>query len=55
MKTLNFLAIVLFMLCGFQTLQAQTETNDEDDGLSLDNSTINNQFEYVLKRKKLSY
>ncbi|PNQ72713.1 tRNA (guanine-N1)-methyltransferase [Hanstruepera neustonica] len=50
MKTLNFLAIVLFMLCGFQTLQAQTETNDEDDGLSLDNSTINNQFEYVLKK-----
>lgn len=50
MKTLNFLAIALFMLCGFQTLQAQTETNDEDDGLSLDNSTINNQFEYVLKK-----
>jgi len=40
----------VFLLCGFNTLKAQTETNKEDDGLSLNNSTINNQFEYVLKK-----
>ncbi len=50
MKTLNILTIALFMLCGFHTLQAQTETNDEEEGLSLNNSTIDDQFEYVLKK-----
>jgi septal ring factor EnvC (AmiA/AmiB activator) len=32
-----------------QSIYAQTETEEEDE-LSLDNSTINNQFEYVLKK-----
>lgn len=50
MKTLNILAMAFFMLCGLHGIQAQTETTEEDDGLSLDSSTINDQFEYVLKK-----
>lgn len=50
MKAFNFFTITLILLCSFNTLQAQTETSDEDDKLSLDNSTINNQFEYVLQK-----
>lgn len=50
MKAFKFFTITLILLCSFNTLQAQTETSDEDDKLSLDNSTINNQFEYVLQK-----
>ncbi|MFV0573772.1 MAG: tRNA (guanine-N1)-methyltransferase [Xanthomarina gelatinilytica] len=50
MKAFNFFTITLILLCSFNSLQAQTETSDKDDKLSLDNSTINNQFEYVLKK-----
>jgi hypothetical protein len=50
MKAFKFFTITLILLSSFNTLQAQTETTDEDDKLSLDNSTINNQFEYVLKK-----
>jgi len=50
MKTLKIFSIAVFLLCSFNTLNAQTETNKEDDGLSLNNSSINNQFEYVLKK-----
>lgn len=49
MNTFKFLAIALFTVCSMQSIYAQTET-EEDDELSLDNSTINNQFEYVLKK-----
>ena len=50
MKTFKIFTFTLFILCSFNTLHAQTETSDEDDKLSLDNSTINNQFEYVLQK-----
>jgi len=50
MKTFKIFSIAVFLLCSFNTLNAQTETNKEDDGLSLNNSSINNQFEYVLKK-----
>ncbi|HLV70391.1 MAG TPA: hypothetical protein VKY34_06750 [Xanthomarina sp.] len=50
MKAFKFFTITLIILCSFNSLQAQTETSDENDKLSLDNSTINNQFEYVLKK-----
>lgn len=50
MKAFKFFTITLILLCSFNTLQAQTKTSDEDDKLSLDNSTINNQFEYVLQK-----
>lgn len=50
MKAFKFFTITLILLCSFNTLQAQTETSDEDDKLSLDNSTIYNQFEYVLQK-----
>lgn len=50
MKAFKFFTITLILLCSFNTLQAQTETSDKDDKLSLDNSTINNQFEYVLQK-----
>lgn len=50
MKAFKFFTITLILLCSFNTLQAQTETSDEDDKLSLDNSTLNNQFEYVLQK-----
>ena len=49
MNTFKFLAIALFTVCSMQSIYAQTETEEEDE-LSLDNSTINNQFEYVLKK-----
>ncbi len=49
MNTFKFLAIALFTVCTMQSINAQTKT-EEDDGLSLNNSTINNQFEYVLKK-----
>jgi len=49
MNTFKFLAIALFTVCSMQSINAQTET-EEDDELSLNNSTINNQFEYVLKK-----
>jgi hypothetical protein len=38
------------MLCFTSTIHAQIETNEEEDELSLNNSTINNQFEYVLQK-----
>lgn len=50
MKAFKFFTITLILLCSFNTLQAQTETSDEEDKLSLDNSSINNQFEYVLQK-----
>ena len=50
MKTFKIFTITFLLICGFNTLQAQTETNEEEDELSLDNSTINDQFEYVLKK-----
>ena len=50
MKKFKIFSIAVFLLCSFNTLNAQTETNKEDDGLSLNNSSINNQFEYVLKK-----
>ncbi|TYA57239.1 tRNA (guanine-N1)-methyltransferase [Formosa maritima] len=50
MKAFKIFTITLLMLSGFTTLHAQTETTEEDDELSLNNSTINNQFEYVLKK-----
>ena len=50
MKAFKIFTFTLFILCNFNTLHAQTETSDEDDKLSLDNSTINNQFEYVLQK-----
>lgn len=49
MNTFKFLAIALFTVCSMQSINAQTET-EEDNELSLNNSTINNQFEYVLKK-----
>lgn len=50
MKTFKLFAIALFMLCGANTINAQTANDEEDDELSLNNSTINNQFEYILKK-----
>jgi septal ring factor EnvC (AmiA/AmiB activator) len=50
MKTFKLLAIALFILCGANTINAQTANNEEDDELSLNNSTINNQFEFILKK-----
>ncbi|HCY82063.1 MAG TPA: tRNA (guanine-N1)-methyltransferase [Xanthomarina gelatinilytica] len=50
MKAFKFFTITLILLCSFNTIQAQTETSDKDDKPSLDNSTINNQFEYVLQK-----
>jgi hypothetical protein len=50
MKAFKIFTFTLFIFCSFNTLYAQTETSDEDDKLSLDNSTINNQFEYVLQK-----
>ncbi len=50
MKTFKIIAIALIVLSGFNTLHAQSKTTEEDDGLSLNNSTINDQFEYVLKK-----
>lgn len=50
MRTFKIFAIAVCMLCGFNTLHAQTDTNEEEDVLSLNNSTIDNQFEYVLKK-----
>lgn len=48
MKAFKIFTFALFMLCGFSNLQAQNTTTEEEDQLSLNNSTINNQFEYVL-------
>lgn len=53
MKKSNILifAFALLFLCGFNTLHAQTDASEEEeDELSLNNSTIDNQFEYVLKK-----
>ena len=51
MKKLHILTFALLIFCGLNTLHAQTDTTeDDDDGLSLDKSTINDQFEYVLKK-----
>ena len=53
MKKSNILifAFTLLFLCGFNTLHAQTEPSDEEeDELSINNSTIDNQFEYVLRK-----
>jgi septal ring factor EnvC (AmiA/AmiB activator) len=50
MKTFKLFAIVLFILGSINSINAQTTNNEEDDELSLDNSTINNQFEYILKK-----
>ncbi|WP_250432675.1 tRNA (guanine-N1)-methyltransferase [Hanstruepera flava] len=50
MNTFKFLAIIALSLFSFTTIQAQTETAEDDDGLSLNTSTIDNQFEYVLKK-----
>ncbi|MFL0354459.1 tRNA (guanine-N1)-methyltransferase [Xanthomarina sp. GH4-25] len=50
MNTFKIFAITVCMLYGFNTLHAQTESSNEEDELSLNNSTINNQFEYVLKK-----
>jgi len=49
MNTFKIFAIAAVMLFSFNSLNAQTATA-EDDGLSLDKSTIENQFEYVLKK-----
>ena len=38
------------MLLGISNLQAQTNTNTEENELSLEESTINDQFEYVLRK-----
>ena len=50
MKAFKIFTIALFLLCGFNAVNAQTGTTEEDDELSLNNSTINNQFEYILKK-----
>ncbi|WP_223033222.1 tRNA (guanine-N1)-methyltransferase [Hanstruepera marina] len=50
MNTFKFLAIIALSLFSFNAIQAQTETAEDDDGLSLNTSTIDNQFEYVLKK-----
>ena len=50
MKTLKIFTLAVCMLCGFNTLIAQTETDNTEEELSLNTSTINNQFEYVLQK-----
>lgn len=50
MKAFKIFTISLFMLLGISNLQAQTNTNTEENELSLEESTINDQFEYVLRK-----
>jgi uncharacterized integral membrane protein len=49
MKPIKFLAIVFLLFLFTSNSFAQT-TTPENDKLSLNNSTLNNQFEYVLKK-----
>lgn len=50
MKAFKIFTISLFMLLGISNLQAQTNTTTVDDELSLEESSINDQFEYVLRK-----
>ena len=50
MKAFKIFTISLFMLLGISNLRAQTNTNTEENELSLEESTINDQFEYVLRK-----
>ncbi|GGG42720.1 tRNA (guanine-N1)-methyltransferase [Bizionia arctica] len=50
MNIFKLFAISALILSSFNTLNAQTDTDEEEDKLSLNNSTINNQFEYVLQK-----
>lgn len=49
MKAFKIFTFALFMFCGLSNLQAQNTTTQEDE-LSLDESSINDQFEYVLRK-----
>lgn len=48
MKYLKYLTLAVFVLAS--TLTSNAQTNQEEETLSLDNSTIDNQFEYVLRK-----
>jgi hypothetical protein len=45
-KFIIILSISLFCI----TVSAQTESNEEEDKLSLNTGTIDNQFEYILRK-----
>lgn len=49
---MNFTKVTLLLLLAFFSIQiqAQTETVDTDDKLSLDSGSIENQFEYLTKK-----
>ncbi|MGB1211402.1 MAG: tRNA (guanine-N1)-methyltransferase [Lacinutrix venerupis] len=49
---MNFTKAIFLLLLAFFTIQiqAQTETTDADDKLSLDSGSIENQFEYLTKK-----
>ncbi|AUC81946.1 tRNA (guanine-N1)-methyltransferase [Lacinutrix sp. Bg11-31] len=49
---MNFTKVTLLLLLAFFSIQiqAQTETVDADDKLSLDSGSIENQFEYLTKK-----
>ena len=48
MNNLRF--AVLFLFVTLFTISAQAQTNSEEDKLSLNSGTIDNQFEYILKK-----
>lgn len=50
MRHTNYLLVTIFIFLFSFTAVAQTETAEEDDKLSLDSGTLENQFEYLTKR-----
>ncbi|WP_405570717.1 tRNA (guanine-N1)-methyltransferase [Winogradskyella sp. Asnod2-B02-A] len=49
MKFLTKVSVIILVTLSFQTIQAQTNS-DPDDKLSLNSGTIDNQFEFVIRR-----
>ncbi|WP_299103120.1 tRNA (guanine-N1)-methyltransferase [uncultured Winogradskyella sp.] len=50
MKFLTKVSVILIVTLSLQNLNAQTNTDDEDDKLSLNSGTIDSQFEYIFKK-----
>ncbi|RED38573.1 hypothetical protein DFQ10_11079 [Winogradskyella eximia] len=49
MKFLTKVSVIILVTLSFQTIQAQTDS-EPDDKLSLNSGTIDNQFEFVIRR-----
>lgn len=50
MKFLTKVSVIVLVTLSFQTINAQTADQDEEDKLSLNSGTIDSQFEYIFRK-----